>query len=156
MEERRALIEERDRAHNELRLVANTLPFLVTFVDNSLTCRFANAAYRQWFDLPIEDVLGRTIAELAGPERYAAQSSAIEQAVAGEATQIDLDWPWPDGRRRIAEVRYVPRRDGNDAVNGLCIFAQDVTTLRDAATLLNARNATLEDEAVDRMAELRL
>ncbi len=46
--------------------------------------------------------------------------------------QMDLDWPWSDGGRRIAAIRYTPRRDASGSVDGFYVFAQDVTDLRDA------------------------
>ena len=137
----------------ELRLVADALPFLISFVDRSLTYRFANAAYLDWFDRPREDVVGRTIPELTGDVGYAVRRFAIEQALAGEPARFDLDWPWPDGQRRIADIRYTPRRDASGTVDGFYVFVQDVTALRDAAALLSRRADTLAQEVAERTAE---
>ncbi|WP_412758525.1 hybrid sensor histidine kinase/response regulator [Methylobacterium radiotolerans] len=156
VEERRALTEERDRALTELRLIADALPLLVAFVDRTLTYQFANAAYQEWFGLSPREVVGRTIPEIAGEAGYAVRRTAIERALTGEPVRMDLDWPWQDGRRRIADIRYLPRHDARGAVDGFYIFVQDVTVLRDAAAVLSTRNATLEGEAIERMAELRL
>lgn len=67
VEERRALAEERDRALTELRMVTDALPMLVALVDRTLTYRFANAAYKEWWNRTPEEVIGRTIPELNQP-----------------------------------------------------------------------------------------
>jgi PAS domain S-box-containing protein len=145
--------QRRAAAEAELRLVTNALPFLVSFIDRSLTYRFANAAYRDWFDRNPEEVVGRTVPEIAGDEGYALRRAAIERALAGEIVELDLDWPWPDGRRRIADIRYLPRRDASGAVDGFYVFVQDVTTLRDATTMLAERADTLAREVAERTAD---
>ncbi len=109
---------------------------MVSFVDRSLTYRFANAAYQEWFGRTPAEVVGWTIPEIAGAEDYAIRRALIERALAGETVQMDLDWPWPDRRRRIADIRYLPRRDAVGAVDGFYVFVQDVTILRDATAML--------------------
>ena len=150
--------EEKARASEaELRLVADALPMLVGFADRTLTYRFANAAYREGCGRAAEEVGGRTIPELTaftGPDGFAARRAAIERALSGLPARLDLDWPRPDGRRRIADIRYTPRRDASGAVDGFYIFAQDVTVLRDAATRLSHRTDTLTQEVAVRTADL--
>ncbi len=58
-----------------------------------------------------------------------------------------------DGRRRIAAIRYTPRRDASGSVDGFYVFVQDVTDLRDAAALLAARADTLAQEVAERTVE---
>ena len=138
----------------ELRLVADAMPFLVAFVDRELNYRLVNAAYRAWFDLSPREMVGRTIPEVLGEQAYAVRRWAIERALAGEAMQFDRDWPWPDGRRRIADIRYTPRRDVGGAVNGFYVVVQDVTALRDAAALLASHTDALAREVADRTADV--
>ncbi|TNC04483.1 PAS domain S-box protein [Methylobacterium terricola] len=140
-------------SETQLRLVTDALPFLVAFVDHSLTYRFANAAYRDWFGLAPEQVVGRTVPEIAGAEGYAARRAGIERALAGEPVRMDLDWPWPNGERRVADIRYLPRHDASGAVDGFYVFVQDVTALRDAAAVLSARADTLAHEVAERTEE---
>ncbi len=138
----------------ELRLVADASPFLIAFVDRTLTYRFANAGYLDWFDLPPEEVVGRTIRDITGEQGFAARRQCIEKALAGEPARMDLDWPSPDGRRRIADIRYTPRRDEGGSVDGFYIFVQDVTAMRDAAAYLADRADTLALEVANRTAVL--
>jgi PAS domain S-box-containing protein len=47
--------------------------------------------------------------------------------LAGEAVTFELDWPHRDGRHRVAEIRYLPRRNAEGRVDGYHVFVQDVT-----------------------------
>jgi PAS domain S-box-containing protein len=140
-------------SETQLRLVTDALPFLVSFVDRTLTYRFANVAYRDWFGRAPEEVVGRTIPEIAGVDGYAVRRAQIERALAGEPVQMDLDWPRQDGERRIADIRYLPRHDASGAVDGFYVFVQDVTALRTASAMLAQRADTLAHEVAERTKE---
>ena len=137
----------------QLRQVADALPVLVSFVDRTLAYRFANAAYRDWLGLAPAMVVGRTVREITGEQGYVARLGAFERAFAGESVRFDLDWPWPDGRRRIADISYIPHQDDSGAVDGFYAFVQGVTTLRDAAAVLAEPADTLTQEVAERTAD---
>lgn len=81
----RLIAEDEVRAGEaELRLIANSLPFLVSFVDRDLNHRFVNAAYRDWLDMEPEDLIGRSLVSVIGDEDYAVRRPAIERVLAGE------------------------------------------------------------------------
>jgi PAS domain S-box-containing protein len=136
-----------------LRLVADTLPCLIAFVDRALVYRFANAEAPRWFQDAPESILGRSMAEVFAPELFAARRPAIQAALDGTPARLDLPWAWPDGRRRIADIHYRPRRDARGAVDGFYVFAQDVTVQRDAQALIQAQNLSLSQEVQARTAE---
>jgi len=141
--------EARRASAAELRLVADALPLLVAFVDRGLTYRFANDAYRDWFDRAPEEVLGQKVPDLVDGEGFQARLPYIERALAGTGVRLDLPWPWPDGRRRIADIRYEPRRDSAGEVDGFYVFVQDVTAQRDAEVGLAAERDRLWELSED-------
>ena len=118
-----------------------------------LTYRCAKARYLEWFDLPVDQVLGRTIQDLVGFSDFQTRAPFLAQALRGEPARFDLSWPRRDGRRRIADVRYTPRRDDAGQVDGFYVFVQDVTVQRDAEALLAAENRSLSQEVTARTAE---
>ena len=136
-----------------LRLVADTLPCLIAFVDRQLVYRFANAEAPNWFKDTPDGLIGRSMAEVFSPALFAARRPAIETALGGIPARLDLPWPWPDGRRRIADIHYRPRRDARGAVDGFYVFAQDVTAQRDAQALIQAQNLSLSQEVQARTVE---
>ncbi|MDR7040287.1 PAS domain S-box-containing protein [Methylobacterium sp. BE186] len=141
--------EARRASEAQLRLVADALPLLVSFVDRTLTYRFANAAYRDWFERTPDEVIGRRVHDLVDEEGFRARLPHMERALAGTPVRLDLPWPWPDGRRRIADIRYEPRRDASGKVDGFYVFVQDVTAQRDAEAGLAAERDRLWDLSED-------
>ncbi len=146
----------------ELRLVTDALPMLIAFVDRDLVYRFFNRACEEWLGRAPEELLGRAAPEVLGQSAYALRERAMKRALAGEPAILEFPWPHRDGRRRDAEIRYIPRRNAQGEVDGFHVFVLDVTarklvaeTLHDAASMLEARvrerTAALEEEMAGRL-----
>ena len=130
----------------DIRSITDALPVLIAFVDRTMTYRFANRAYEAWFFMTPDQVLGRNIADLTGPEQFELRRKHLDAALAGEETRFELSWPRQDGSARIAEIRYLPRRDTRGAVDGFYIFVLDITERVEAADRLRTINAKLAEE----------
>ena len=142
-----AQLEERvAQQTRDIRLITDALPVLIAFVDRSYTYRFANCAYEDWFYLKPDDVIGRTIMELTGPQEFELRRDYVAKALAGEPAQFELPWPYRDGRHRSADIRYLPRRDANGDVDGFYIFVLDITERVEAADRLRSVNKELENQ----------
>jgi PAS domain S-box-containing protein len=139
----------------ELRRVADALPVLIGFIDRDYRYRFANRAYEDWLYRRPAEVIGRTVAEVVDAEAYAQRKPYLDRALAGETVQVTLSWPHRDGRRRDAEVRYLPRINEAGEVDGCHIFAHDVTARLQAEEELEAkvaeRTAALNAELANRV-----
>ncbi|ACA16544.1 multi-sensor hybrid histidine kinase [Methylobacterium sp. 4-46] len=128
----------------ELRLVADAMPVLIAVIDRSFTYRFVNAAYETWFGHSRDAVIGRHMGDLIGEQEFAIRRPSVERALAGEEVRIERTWPWPDGRTRIADIRYLPRRRPGGEVDGVYVFVHDVTDRKRVEELLEARTQSLE------------
>ncbi len=136
-------------SEKELRLIANSLPTLIGFVDRTLCYRFANKAYETWVGKPSSDIVGRSVRDVHGEHGVAAHEVAMSRALAGETVRSEISWPSADGARRDAEVRYLPRRDENGDVDGFHIFGLDITERKQV-------EQELERRVAERTAELTL
>jgi PAS domain S-box-containing protein len=138
----------------ELRLVADALPVLIGFIDKDRIYRFANRAYQDWLGRRPEEVVGRRLEEIVGPTLLSDRRDAIERAFAGEAVRFETAWPHPDGRRRDAEIRYLPRTGASAEVDGIHVFVLDVTDRKQIEEQLSdrvaERTAALETEMANR------
>ncbi|MCJ2124593.1 PAS domain-containing protein [Methylobacterium sp. J-077] len=150
----RVLSERALRAREaELLLVTDTLPLLIAFIDRDLTYRFANRAYEDWFYRRPEDVVGCHVSDLLDNEGLAARRAAFEAALAGDQVRLELDWPHRDGRPRIADIRYLPRRAEDGLVDGFYVFVLDVTDRKQVERLLRETNETLERRVAERTSD---
>lgn len=138
----------------ELRRVADALPVFIGFIDRDYRYRFANRAYEDWLYRTPASVLGLSIAEVVGEAVFATRKPLMDRALAGEEVQLNVSWPHRDGRRREAEVRYLPRTNEAGEVDGFHIFAHDVTARVQAEEELEAkvaeRTAALNAEMANR------
>ncbi|WP_051938889.1 hybrid sensor histidine kinase/response regulator [Luteibacter sp. 9135] len=138
----------------ELRLIADALPVLIAFIDTALVYRFANLAYEDWFGMPIAHIIGRKVGEVMGPQAWHERVEAMGVALSGRPVRMELSWPHRDGRRRDAEIRYLPRFAADGTVDGFHVFATDVTVRKVALEATQQQAAVLEARVAERTAEL--
>jgi len=138
----------------ELRRVADALPVLIGFVDRDYRYRFANKAYEDWLYRSPGSVIGLTVREAAGDAVFEQRKVYMDRALAGEDVQMQLAWPHRDGRRREAEVRYLPRHNDSGEIDGFHIFAHDVTVRVESEEALRRSAEQLEAKVAERTAEL--
>ncbi len=136
----------------ELRLITDAIPTLIGFVDRDLRYRFANKAYETWTGSARSKAIGKSMQEVHGKEAFALHQDAIERTLEGALVRKEISWPRPDGSRREAEVRYLPRRDDHGAVDGFHIFAFDVTERKLVEEELERRVAERTQELIVEMA----
>ncbi|TFW21335.1 sensor domain-containing diguanylate cyclase [Duganella callida] len=110
-----------------LRTIADTLPAMVAYIDAEQVYRFHNLAYEREFNRTGAAVLGKTIRETMGEQRYAFLQPYILSALAGETLTFEED-DNSDAIERTFEVVYIPQMDEEGAsVIGFHVMRQDIT-----------------------------
>jgi PAS domain S-box-containing protein len=110
----------------ELRIITDSLPVLVAFVDRDERYRFANNYYRDFLGIEPDAMLGQRISDVLTSKDYAERKPLIERALAGETVVADVRMHHRDGTQRRAEARYLPRRASDGVVLGFHILVLDV------------------------------
>src|SRR5512145_2505236 len=105
---RRTAAAEAARRESEerLRLLANNVPALISYVDRDQRYRFSNRTYDDWFGIAHERMLGRTAAEVFGEEHHAGMKPHFERVLAGEEVEFELGTS-EGGRGRALQVACV-------------------------------------------------
>ena len=114
-------------SEERLRLVADALPVLVSFIDRNETYRFVNRYYLNWFGIAPENIVGRTMRDLLGEAAYADRKPNIDRALAGEHVAFESFTVRPDGTRRDSDIQYIPEKDADGRVVGFHVFVVDMT-----------------------------
>ena len=142
-----AKVEERLRESEErLRLVANHVPALISYLDRETRFRFSNRTYDDWFGIRTERMLGRTLAEVFGEESHARMKPHLERVLAGEEVEFELATA-EGGRERALQVACVPHLAPDGTVLGFCMLGNDVTTLKRAQEDLRFAALQLQHDA---------
>ncbi len=128
--ERKQAEEALRESEQQLRLVTDSMPVLVTYIDYQEHYRFANKIAEDWLAQPVAHVVGRPIEKVLGPERYAKISAQIKAALTGEMQKFTARITYPDGRERDVDITYVPDIAADGDVAGFFSLAIDITERR--------------------------
>jgi diguanylate cyclase (GGDEF)-like protein/PAS domain S-box-containing protein len=130
-------------SEQRLRLIADNLPALVAYLDTGQRYRFSNKAYESWLGIPSDQILGRTVRDVWGDERYALTAPSLQRALKGERVLSDFTLRVAGGERHVLD-QYVPHLDERGRVVGLFVLVSDVTELEGARRELKAAQRRLE------------
>lgn len=121
--------------HHHMRLLVDQLPSMLAYWDRNLTCRFANQAYKTWFGLNPEKIIGHSIQEVIGPQLFDLNRSYIEGALRGEEQMFERLVPGPGGVLRHSLAHYIPDIV-NGQVQGFLVQVTEVTRLKETEAAL--------------------
>ena len=128
--------EKLRKSENQLRLITDAIPALISYVDSDLRYRFVNRGYLDWFKLPPEEIIGKHIREIIGQDAYAVILPNMEKVFAGESFDFEQLVSYPSGEK-IIHVNYIPDFDPETGkVKGFCALLQDVTESKQAEARL--------------------
>lgn len=133
LEELEDRVSERTDALNtalrDLQNILDALPSLIAYWDSNLRNRFANRAYKQWFDVSTEWLKDRHMSELLNTELYEKNTQYIEGALNGEAQMFERDLMDTKGEPHTNQIHYLPDiADGK--VLGFYVIVFDVTSIK--------------------------
>jgi PAS domain S-box-containing protein len=115
-------------AAEQLRLVTDAAPLLISYVDRDLRYRFVNQGYADWFGVPKEQIVGRPIADVIGQAAFEASKERIGAALSGEQITYEATLPYDEGRMpRYIHADMIPDRDGDGHVRGYVAVVNDIT-----------------------------
>ena len=117
---------ETRRVRDELQVVTDALPVLISFIDRDHVYRFVNRYYETWFGRPASEILGHRVEEVVGAATYADRLPFMARALAGEDIVFDAKMPFRGGAARQSEIRYIPRRTTGGAVDGFFVMVADI------------------------------
>jgi PAS domain S-box-containing protein len=136
-------ITERKRAESSLReredllrLITDTAPALIAYIDSNLTYRMVNRAYERWFNMSVAEMIGRRASDVVGEPIWQIVRGFMERALAGETVIFDEELPYRELGSRWVHVIYTPDLDADGKVRGFVVFVHDITELKRAQDVL--------------------
>jgi PAS domain S-box-containing protein len=110
-----------------LRMLADAMPGLVSYIDAEGRYRYVNGCYRDWFGIDPAAWIGKTPLDVAGPEGFAALAPHLRRALAGETVDYETIVAFRHGGTRAVRGHFVPDRAADGTVQGVFSFTADVT-----------------------------
>jgi predicted ATPase/signal transduction histidine kinase/GAF domain-containing protein/tRNA A-37 threonylcarbamoyl transferase component Bud32 len=143
--ERTAALQESEaelrRREQEIRLIADALPVLISYVDVDRCYQFINRTYEVWFNRSCDEILGNSIRQLLGQTVYEQIEPYINQVFAGQTVPLEAEIPFSIGKRYISAI-LIPDFDANAQVRGFYSLITDMSDRKRAeqASILEERN----------------
>ena len=129
---RRAIAEKESiaaalkRSEERLRLINDTIPILIGYVDAHEVYQYANRGYAEWFTPPGGTVIGRSVADVVGREVYAQVRDSVKKALSGQ--QVSYEYQKERGGETVfARSTLVPEKTPEGQTLGFFVFAYDIT-----------------------------
>ena len=132
-----ALMAERERAESgraasekRLRLIADNLPVLISYIDRQHRFRFGNATFEKWFGVAPAQMDGMPVAQLLGEEVAAEIHPHFDDAFAGRPVTHEIRIPLR-GDPRILQATYIPDLQPDGKVAGIYALVHDMTHVKE-------------------------
>ena len=116
------------------------MPALIAYVDMEQRYRFANEAFRTWFGLDPETMIGRTVEEVFGPAVAERSRGRMMRAMAGETVYFQSETKVGNETRPV-DGNYAPDIDAEGRVCGFYLTVTDATERARSARALQELTA---------------
>ena len=122
-------IAERTASDQLARMIANNIPGRVAYWNRDTRCVFVNKMYCQFFGKAKEEIIGRTMVEIFGEERFRANEVHVNGVLAGQPQRFERDETSADGQTQTTLIHYIPDRHVA-GIRGFFVLASDVTDVK--------------------------
>ena len=120
-------------SESQLRQVTDTVPALIAYLDTEQRFRFHNRAYEDNFGLTYEQIDGKPLADVLGPQVYETVREKVDDVLSGHTVRYERTQVTPQGERRHYAMQYFPRYGEGSAsqkVIGFFSLGTDITELK--------------------------
>ncbi|MFN8389860.1 MAG: ATP-binding protein [Bdellovibrionota bacterium] len=142
-------------SEHQLRLIADSLPVLISYVDTDERYRFNNAPYEQWFQISLSELHRKKVSEIGDSESYAAMAPHIQAALRGEPQRFEHVLRSSDGAEHFVRSSYIPDFSERGDVRGFFALLTDITDRKKAEDELKQLNEALEQRVLERTRALK-
>ena len=111
----------------QLRLVTDTMPAMVGYIDRDQIIRFANKPYAARHCLDRDEIIGKCMADIWDADTYRELRPLVEKTLAGEVTTNEGDRVYADGKVRHHRTVRGPHFGDDGEVLGYFLIIQDIT-----------------------------
>jgi PAS domain S-box-containing protein len=114
----------------QLQLISDVVPSLISYVDRDLVYQFCNRAYSEWFGLSRDRIIGKPMVEVLGVEAVRRLLPHLQQALSGQAADFEVEVAYKHGGTRWIHAMYTPHHDSHGLVIGVVVLVTDISEQR--------------------------
>lgn len=156
LSDRKKMEEALRQREDQLRLITDAVPVLISYVDAQQRYRFNNKRYEEWHQIPASEIYGKHIKEVVGESAYELIHPCVEEVLSGKHITYETKLNYQDGISRDVKISYVPQFNSKEEVVGFVALINDITTRKQAEVALKEseeqfRQLAEKAEAANRM-----
>jgi two-component system sensor kinase FixL len=114
-------------SEQQLRLVIDSIPELIAYVDADLAYQFNNKAFEKWFGFSRDQIKGKKIWEVIGDLPYSVIKPYIKRVMSGEVITFEEKLNYPYRGTVYIRSTYVPNFSEGGVVIGFFLLTADIT-----------------------------
>jgi len=114
------------RSEARLRLINDTVPIQIGYVDRHGIYQYANKGYSDWFGFPDGQVTGRSIPEVTGAYVHGQVIDQVRRALAGQQVSYEYEMQ-RNGQTVYAHSTLVPEISAEGETLGFFVFSHNIT-----------------------------
>jgi two-component system NtrC family sensor kinase len=128
----------------QIRALLDSSLSRMAYMDRSRRHRYVNQEYAAFMGVRPQDLIGRTVAEVIGPDASDSTQPMAERALAGETVRWEGWLNYANGVRSYVDRVYRPVMGAHRVVVGYFVIVRDLTALKQREEELARRTETLE------------
>ena len=128
----------------QIRLVIDEVPALISYVDSKQRYQFTNKRYEEWFGHSRDNVQGKHLQEILGQRAYEKILPHVEEVLRGKKVSFATWVDYKGAGKRYVQINYIPHLDERGVARGFLAFILDLTERK------RAEEALLESENLNR------
>lgn len=134
------IIEDYRNPSDFLSFILDSLPVLVSYVDQNHCYQYNNKAYEKRFGISREAIKGRHVREILGSVVYDQVKPQIEAALRGELARTEIEIPTPNGVS-FARGTFFPDVAPDGEVRGFIVFGEETSAAKATERALSESEA---------------
>ena len=115
------------QSEEQLRLITNALPVLISYVDEHQCYQFNNKAYEDWLGKVPAQIYGMNLKSVWGNNCYTKLIGYVKLALLGQVVTYENEILLKDGQLRSVNVTYIPHIDEQKNVKGFFSLTTDIS-----------------------------
>jgi len=143
VEEKERISQALSEQEKQLRLITDSLPALILYLDSERRYQFANRTAESWFARSQDEIIGRRPDEILSAKAYQVISPLFEALAQNRESRDELTLTYPDGKTRTVEATVVPDVDDSGNIKGNFSMVIDISARRKAEAALRENEQLL-------------
>jgi diguanylate cyclase (GGDEF)-like protein/PAS domain S-box-containing protein len=108
-------------------ILEDSLPILISYIDDQLRFREINTAYTRWFNCSRDQIVGKSVSDFLSRSTFERIWPFMQRALAGEQVTFESRYSNLDGTVVPMEEEYIPVRDAEGDLQGFFAMVRDIS-----------------------------